>query len=194
MSLVHSDTGKKRNVPSFKGGRSGSGWVQPSWVYKAFLSEPSSEWSFTDGLKQPGVLPGRRTCWDELPASGQRKKSLFLKMRESLCLKMRELSGLEPLQAQELLWQKSGQGHLSSFGWRERETKRKVICKMSKQSKVRTTMGSIGAMEKKDSQKWGKPHREQVERSWPKPAQDGHLDRADPEQNILENTDCPEIS
>lgn len=52
-------------------------------VYKAFLSEPSSEWFFTDGLKHPGVPSGRRTCWDELPTSGQKKKSLFLKMRES---------------------------------------------------------------------------------------------------------------
>lgn len=63
MSLVHSDIREKKGMFPLP---NGAEVVQPRlWmstllrVYKAFLSEPSGEWFFTDGLKHPGV-PSRR--------------------------------------------------------------------------------------------------------------------------------------
>lgn len=70
-----------------------------------------------------------------------------------------------------------------------RKQKGKSLAKTVMERMVRRTTRSIAAMKNKDSQKWGKPCREQLKRSFPKRAQDGHTHRHSldsEEQNMLD--------
>lgn len=80
-------SGKKRECSLFqmeqKWFSQGSGWVHYSGFTKHFCQSPLVNGSSQMVWSIQVCLPGGRRCWDELPASGQRKKSLFLKTRES---------------------------------------------------------------------------------------------------------------
>lgn len=144
--------------------RQGSGWAHYSWVYKAFLSEPSGEWSFTDGLKHPGAFQEKGHAG---MSSQPRDKGKIIVPKN------------ERVKRAPMVWSHS---KLKSFSDKNQDRatspplaeeggkrKDKPFVKWVKQS---TTTGRNAAMEKKDSQKWGKPfrpwgkpRREQVKRS-----------------------------
>lgn len=87
MSLVCSGIREKRNVPSVTWSRSGSVRALDEYIthgfIKHFYQNPLVNGSSQMAWSIQVCLPGRRMCWDELLAQGQRKKSLFLKMRET---------------------------------------------------------------------------------------------------------------
>lgn len=138
----------------------GFGWGCYLWIYKASCKKhQSSLWkdsSWTVWSIQ-ACLPGRRAYCDSLPRLCFRTKDQVIVLNEGVrstpviwsCSKHKSCH----------MWQIRTGPSFPSLAEDGRKQKGKSL-KRGRESKVRTTTGSLAAMKNKDSQEWGKPCKE----------------------------------